>query len=115
VTVDAGEKAEGFAHIAAPVTEELIREECRARIETVRRVEWDRKEGRFVAAVEERLETLLLSRKPFTPVDEDVIPILCEVIRTTPGMLAFSKETRQFQGRVSLMRRTFPEETWRPD
>ncbi len=47
VTVDAGEKSEGFVHIAAPVTEELVRDECGQRIETVRRVEWDRKENRI--------------------------------------------------------------------
>ncbi len=112
VTVDAGEKAEGFVHIAAPVTEELVRSECGSRIETVRSVAWDRKEGRIIAAIEERLGALLLSTRPFTPADEESAPILCEVIRTTPGILAFSKEARQFQGRVGLMVRAFPEESW---
>jgi ATP-dependent helicase HrpB len=36
------------------------------------------------------------------------------VIRTTPGILTFNKEARQFQGRVGLLRRSFPEEPW-PD
>jgi ATP-dependent helicase HrpB len=112
VHADAGEKAEGFVHLAAPVTEELIRSECANRIETIRRVEWDHKEGRIVAAVEERFGALLLSTRPFTPTDEETVPILCEVIRTTPGILTFSKEARQFQSRVGLVRRTFPEETW---
>jgi ATP-dependent helicase HrpB len=114
VTVDAGEKAEGFIHVAAPVTEELIRSECGKQVETVRRTEWDHKEGRIVAALEERLETLLLSRKPFTPADEEAAPILCEVIRTTPGILAFSREAKQFQARVGLLKAAFPEEPW-PD
>ncbi|HSQ77745.1 MAG TPA: ATP-dependent helicase C-terminal domain-containing protein, partial [Nitrospirota bacterium] len=69
---------------------------------------------RIDAALEERLETLLLSRRPFTPTDEEAAPILCEVIRTTPGVLAFNKEARQFQARAGLMKRAFPEETW-PD
>jgi ATP-dependent helicase HrpB len=112
VTVDSGEKAEGYVHIAASVTEELVRSECGNRIETVRSVAWDRKEGRIVAAIEERLGALLLSTRPFTPADEESAPILCEVIRTTPGILAFSKEARQFQGRVGLMVRVFPEESW---
>jgi ATP-dependent helicase HrpB len=112
VHADAGEKTEGFVHLAAPVTEELIRSECANRIETIRRVEWDHKEGRIVAAVEERFGALLLSTRPFTPTDEETAPILGEVIRTTPGILTFSKEARQFQSRVGLVRRTFPEETW---
>jgi ATP-dependent helicase HrpB len=42
------------------------------------------------------------------------VPILCEVIRTTPGVLTFSKEAKQFQARTGLLKRAFPEETW-PD
>ena len=114
VHADAGEKTEGFVHMAAPVTDELIRSECANLIETNRRVEWDKKEGRIVAAVEARIGALLLSARRLTPTDEEAAPILCEVIRTTPGILTFSKEARLFQGRVGLMRRAFPEETW-PD
>ena len=114
VTVDAGEKAEGFIHIAAPITEGLIRSECGMRIKIIRKAEWDSKEDRINAAIEERIETLLLSRRPFTPTDEEAAPILCEVIRTTPGVLAFNKEARQFRARAGLMKRAFPEETW-PD
>ncbi len=114
VTVDAGEKAESFIHIAAPVTEELVRSECTSRIETVRRVEWDPKEGRIIATREERLGALLLSQQPFTPADEETAPIVCEAIRTTSGMLTFNNEARQMQARAGLMKRTFPEETW-PD
>jgi ATP-dependent helicase HrpB len=114
VQADAGEKAEGFVHMAAPVSDELIRSECANLIETKRMVEWDKKEGRIVAAVEARLGALLLSTRRLTPTDEEAAPILFEVIRTTPGVLTFSKEARMFQGRVELMRRTFPEEAW-PD
>ena len=114
LNVDAGEKAEGFVHLAAPVDEALLRSECKSRVESVRRVEWDRKENRIVAAMEERLGGLLLSDKPFTPTDEEIAPILCDVVRATPGVLTFSREARQFQGRVGLMRRAFPEEDW-PD
>ncbi len=114
VAVDAGEKTEGFVHIAAAVDEELIRSECASRIETIRRVEWDRKENRIKAAVEERYGALLLSKRPFTPTDVEAAPILCETVRMTPGVLTFSREARQFQARVGLMKRSFPEETW-PD
>ncbi len=114
VAVDAGGMTEGVIHIAAPVTAELIRSECAGRIETIRRMEWDRKEGRIAAVVEERLGALILSARPFTPRDEEAAPILCDVIRTTPGVLTFSNEAMQFQARTGLMKKAFPEEGW-PD
>ena len=114
VQVDAGMKAEGVVHLAAPVAEELVRSECAALIRSVRRVEWDRSQGRIAAAVEERLDAMLLSSRPFKPSDGEAAPILCEAIRTTPGLLTFSKEARQFQARVGLMQKAFPAEAW-PD
>ncbi len=114
VVVDAGEKAEGFVHIAAPVEEELIRSECASCIETVRKVEWDWKENRITAAIEDRYGALLFAKKTFIPADAEATPILCETIRMTPGILTFSREARQFQARVGLLKRSFPEEAW-PD
>jgi ATP-dependent helicase HrpB len=114
VKVDAGEKAEGFIHIAAPVTEMLIRTEGEARIETVRKIEWDREEKRIVAVQEERLETLVLERKPLTPSNKETAPIVCDAIRANPELLRFTRETRQFLARVRLMEIAYPEEDW-PD
>ncbi len=114
VNVDAGEKTEGIIHMAAPVTEDLIRSECADHIVTIRRVEWDRKEDRIAAATEERLGAMLLSSRPFTPTDEEAAPILCDAIRADPGMLTFSKEAVQLQSRAGLMKKAFPEEAW-PD
>ncbi len=114
VNVDAGEKTEGFVHIAAPATEELIRSVCASRIKTERSTVWNWEEGRIAAVIEERLGAILLSAKPFTPTDEEALPVLCEAIRTIPGVLAFGKEVRQFQARVNLIRSIFPEEKW-PD
>jgi ATP-dependent helicase HrpB len=114
VNLDAGEKAEGTIHMAEPLDEELIRQECRGRIEEVRRFDWDRGEKRITAVSEERLGSLLLSSKPFIPADEESLPLLCGAIKTTPGMLVFSREARQFQARAGLLKRIFPEEEW-PD
>ena len=114
VNADAGETAEGFIHLAASLTEDLLRRECTDRIETVRRVEWDWTEERVIAAMEERLGSLVLSRRPFLPSDEEAAPILCDAVRTSPGLLKFSREARQFQARVALIRKAFPEEAW-PD
>ena len=113
VNVDAGDKAEGFVHLAAPLDEEIIRQECSGQIKTLRRIEWDKRDSRIVATVEERLGFVVLSTKPFNPLDEEVVPLLCEAIRSSSSeMLNFTKEVRQFQGRIALMQRSFPEEKW---
>jgi ATP-dependent helicase HrpB len=114
VNVDAGEKGEGIVHSAADLTEELIRQECAGHIDKVRRVEWDKRESRIISTLEERLGAVLLSSKPFQPADEETAPLLCEAIRSNPGMLGFSKEARQLQARAALIRKAFPEEAW-PD
>jgi ATP-dependent helicase HrpB len=112
--LDAGEKAEGKVHLAEPVGEDLLREELSENIESMRRVEWDKREGRIVATVEEKLGALQLWAKPFAPKEEETVPLLCEAVRSGSARIVFSEEARQFQGRVSLMRRTFPDENW-PD
>jgi ATP-dependent helicase HrpB len=112
--LDAGVKGEGLAHIAAPLSEEILREECADRIVTGRRVEWDKREGRLVAILEERLGAITLSARPFAPADEEAAPVLCEAIRASLVQPSFSPEVRQLQGRVGLMRKTYPDETW-PD
>jgi ATP-dependent helicase HrpB len=114
LNVDAGEKAEGTVHLAAPVSEEMIRDELGGRIERTRRVGWHEGEGRVVATVEEKIGAVLLSSKPFSPDDEEAVPLVCEAIRRTPGMLGFSKRSLQFQGRVRLIKRAYPGEEW-PD
>ena len=110
VHLDGGEKAEGTIHMAEPVTEEIIRREMSAHIETRRQVEWNRQEGRIFSSLVERLGTLSLSARPFPAADEEAVPILCNAIRTGSAALTFDSEARQFQGRVALLRRTFSEE-----
>jgi ATP-dependent helicase HrpB len=112
--VDAGEKVEGMVHLAEPVAEDLLREELSESIESIRRVEWDKREGRIIATLEEKLGALQLSTSPFAPKEEEVAPLLCEAVRSGFVRIVFSEEARQFQGRVSLMKRTFPSENW-PD
>jgi len=112
--VDAGEKAEGMVHLAEPVAEDLLREELSESIESIRRMEWDKREGRIIATLEEKLGALQLSAKPFAPKEEEAAPLLCEALRSGSARIVFSEEARQLQGRVSLMKRTFPAETW-PD
>ena len=69
VNVDAGDKAEGLVHLAAPLDEKTIREECSGRIETMRRVEWDRRDKRIIATIEERFGACFFRSRPFNPSD----------------------------------------------
>jgi ATP-dependent helicase HrpB len=112
--LDAGGRGEGSVHIAASLTEEVIREECAGRIKTSRRIEWDKREGKIAATIEEKLGGITLSGRPFVPSDEEAAPILCEVIGSSLASLTFSMEARQFLGRTGLMKKTFPCEPW-PD
>ncbi len=114
VAVDAGAKTEGFVHLAAPVTEELIRSECGSRITFARNIEWDWKERRIIAAENELLDMLTLSHRPFLPSSGETAPILCNAVRSSPELLKLTREVRQYQCRVALIRRAFPEEAW-PD
>ncbi|MFA6413423.1 MAG: ATP-dependent helicase HrpB [Syntrophales bacterium] len=114
VHLDGGEKAEGTIHMAEPVTEETIRREMSAHIETQRQVEWNKQESRILSFFAERLGALTLSTKPFPAPDEEAIPILCQAIRSGATALTFDGEARKFQGRVALLGRAFSEENW-PD
>lgn len=112
--LDAGERGEGIVHLAASLNEDIIREECVELIKTIKRIEWDRRENRIIAAIEERLGAMLISANPFKPSDEEAAPILCDVIKSMPGIIFYTEGARQFQGRVALMRRIFADEKW-PD
>ena len=112
--VEGGQGSEGRVFLAEPVSEALIRKELGERIESLRRVEWDKKEGRIISVLEERLGSLVLSVKPLIPAQEEAAQILCAEIRSAALPIPFSPEARQLQGRVLLLRRAFPEENW-PD
>ncbi|MBI5074933.1 MAG: ATP-dependent helicase HrpB [Nitrospirae bacterium] len=107
VNLDAGDKAEGRVHIAASVSEALIRQECSRGIKTLRRIAWSRRERKVIAAAEESLGAILLSEKPFSPTEEEILPIICEALRNDHSLVIFSGEARRFQARVDLIRRSF--------
>jgi ATP-dependent helicase HrpB len=112
--VEGGPGSEGRVHLAEPVSQTLIRKEVGERIEPSRRVEWDKKEGRIVSVLEERLGSLVLSVKPLSPAPEEEAHILCAEIRSAALPIPFCPEARQLQGRIRLLGQTFPKENW-PD
>ncbi len=111
---DAGEGSEGYVHVAADLPLSVLREECAGSIRTSHLIEWIEQEGRVRAAVEERLGALLLSTRQFAPSEEEVLPIVLGKIRSSHGILTFSREARQLQQRVAMIRLAYPEEAW-PD
>ena len=110
--VEGSPGSEGQVFLAEPVSEALIRKELGERFESVRRVEWDKKAGRIVSVLEERLGSLVLSVKPLSPAPEEAAQMLCAEIRSAVLPIPFSPEARQLQGRVRLLGRAFPEENW---
>ena len=98
VHLDSGEKAEGTIHMAEPVAEETIRQEMGTHIETIRQVEWNRQEGRILSFLTERLGALTLSAIPFSAPDEEVIPILCQAIRSGAAVLTFGRGSQAIAG-----------------
>ena len=77
VQVDSGERSEGRVHLAEPVAEVVIREEMGDHIYYRRRIVWDKREGRIIAALEEGLGSIVFSSRPVSSSDEEAAPLLC--------------------------------------
>jgi len=115
VSVDGGGQGEGIIHLSAPVTEAVLRAELKQRIEQINDITWDSREGRVVAAREERIGAVRLSSSQFMPQAHELLPVIIEAVRASSlGLLSLNEALRQLQGRVSLLRHAFPEDAW-PD
>lgn len=115
VSVDAGDQTEGVIHLAAPLTEELLRDELKQLIERKDRIHWDAREGRVVAVREECLGAVSLASRPFVPDPGALLPVLIEAVRTSKlNLLTRTEAFLQLQARVMLLQRTFPGDGW-PD
>ncbi|WP_173199485.1 ATP-dependent helicase HrpB [Geobacter sp. SVR] len=110
-----GEQGEGLIHLAAPVSEEVLRSELADRIERKDSVSWDSREGRVIAVRQECLGALQLSSRAFAPPAESLVPVIVEVVRASLlGLLTRADGFYQFQARVMMLRRMFPADGW-PD
>lgn len=109
-------EGEDLIHLATPVTMELLMAEFADLIVRERRVEWDERQGRVVAAEEERLGALLLSTKPVVPAAAEVSSAILARLASDPHLssLSWNDDTLAFLSRVRFLARTFPEEGW-PD
>ena len=115
VSVDGGDQVEGVIHLAAPVSENLLRAELGQRIERRYRISWDAREGRVFAVREECLGAVCLASRPYMPDAEALLPVVIEAVRASGlGLLSCNESFRQIQARVMLLRGSFPGDAW-PD
>ena len=115
VSVDGGDQDEGVIHLAAPVSENLLRAELGQRIERRYRISWDAREGRVFAVREECLGAVCLASRPYMPDAEALLPVVIEAVRASGlGLLSCNESFRQIQARVMLLRGSFPGDAW-PD
>jgi ATP-dependent helicase HrpB len=100
---DAG--ANGLIHLAAPIREQQLLEGHKARLETVKTVEWSNAEQRIVARVETRLGRLSLkSVQDPSPDPERVKAVMLSVIRGKGlGVLPWTRKAVQLRERIAAM------------
>jgi ATP-dependent helicase HrpB len=115
VSVAGGAQAEGVIHLAAAVDEGLVRQECAAMIEQRDEIVWNEREGRAVATREERIGSVRLSSSPHIPSSNELQAVVLAAVRNSNlGLLTMNEPVRQLQGRVALLRKAMPEDSW-PD
>jgi len=115
VSVNSGDQGEGLIHLAAPLSEDLLRAELGQRIVNSDSIVWDAREGRVVAVREERLAALRLSSQSFVPSPDVQLPVVIEAVRASAmSLLTRDEPFLQLQARVLLLRRIFPADGW-PD
>ena len=115
VSVNGGDQGEGLIHLAASLSEDLLRAELGQRIVNSDSIVWDAREGRVVALREERFAALRLSSQSFVPSPDALLPVVIEAVRISSlALLSRNEAFLQLQARVMLLRRAFPADGW-PD
>ena len=115
ISVDGGDQREGIIHLAAPLTEAVLRDVLGQRIALKETIEWDPVEGRVVATREECLGAVRLSVAPFVPAPDKLLPVVIQAVRDSKlALLSRNEQIAQLQARVLLLRRAFPDGNW-PD
>lgn len=115
VALDGGSQAEALIHLAAGISEDIIRDERSGHIINQTSVSWSERDGRAVAVRLERLGALQLSTEAFVPADEQLVPAVIEAVRNSGlALLKMDQTVRLLQGRIALLRSALPEREW-PD
>jgi ATP-dependent helicase HrpB len=115
VSLDAGSQSEAAIHMAAGISEEVIRDERSRHIATESTVSWSDREVRVIGVRKECLGAIQLSAEPIIPQDEMVLPVILEAVRASGlQLLNLDDALLQLQGRMALIRSAFPGGGW-PD
>jgi ATP-dependent helicase HrpB len=110
-----GAGREAVIHLAAEVSEDMLRGCLGERIETKESVTWDSREGRMTAVREERFGALTLSSRFVTPDPARLIDAVVAAVRESNlGLLNLDDRFRQLQARMALVSQAFPGDGW-PD
>lgn len=113
--LDAGNQAEAVIHLAAEISESVIREERSRHIRRETLVSWDDREQRVIARWLECLGSIQLSAETVVPTAVQVVPAVIGAVRASGlALLPMNEAVRQLQGRLMLVRSAFPELEW-PD
>ena len=115
VSLDAGNQAEAVIHVAAEISEAVIREERSRHIRSETQVGWDDREERVIARNMQLLGSIQLSAETVVPAAAESVPVVIAALRA--GRLSFltlNDALRQLQGRLLLLRTVFSEREW-PD
>ena len=113
--LDAGNQAEAIIHLAAEISEAVIREERSGHIRCETQVNWDEREQRVIARRLERLGSIQLSAETVVPPVAQALPVVIAALRASGlALLTMNEAARSLQGRLLLVRCAFPERDW-PD
>ena len=113
--LDAGNQAEAIIHLAAEISESVIREERSGHIRCETEVRWDDREQRVIARKVERLGSIQLAAETVVPTAELAVPAVVGAVRASGLLLLTMNEVvNQLRGRLQLLRSAFPERNW-PD
>jgi ATP-dependent helicase HrpB len=110
-----GAGREALIHLAAEVSEEMLRDCLGERIEARESVVWDSREGRMTAVQEERLGSLVLSSRSVIPDPAQFTAAVVAAVRASNlGLLNLDDRFQQLLGRITLVAQVFPDDGW-PD
>jgi ATP-dependent helicase HrpB len=113
--LDAGNQAEAIIHLAAEISEHVIREERSSHIRCETQVSWDDREERVIARRLELLGSIQLAAETVVPTAAQGVPAVIGAVRASGlSLLPMNEAVRQLQGRLMLVRSAFPERDW-PD
>ncbi|GFE58674.1 ATP-dependent helicase HrpB [Geobacter sp. AOG1] len=116
VNCEGGDGGDGVIHLASALAVEVLRREFTSMLVRKRVVEWDDRQGRVVAAEEERFGAIILESWQVKPAPEDLQAALLQGLIRKGGVsaLPWTPAAREFQARVMFLAREFPGEGW-PD